>query len=278
MSFDRELSVAMDVAELAGLDIEKAFHNFQRSRFTLDRKQSGDSSSENDRIVENILRQVLTGEFPDYTFYGEEFGKTEGKSKYMWCWDPIDGTTQYALRIPHASISGALIDTVTRETLVGVVYNPITHDMYYARQHGGAHYKNKITGESHNIHITDDTDFKNMIVVFNPNNTENGMIDENGRMYAALRRHFRIVPVLYSTALDMTRVAEGLAGAVVSRMSHPYDHAAGALIVQEAGGIVQGSYDEKFNPLKCGAVAANNKETMQELRRAGVFEYMKRPS
>lgn len=276
MSHEKHLEVAMKAAITAGKEIEKAFSDFheQRQRFALDKKEVRDSSSEDDRITEKTLKEILLGEFPEYGYYGEGFGRDKKESNFEWVVDPTDGTTQKALAIPYFSISIALVDKAARETLVGVVFNPITHEMYYATKGSGAFYKNLKTGKEHRMQVSDSVDFKNLIATTNPNMDMPETIEISNKIWLALNKHFRIIPILFSSALEMTRISDGLAAALVCPRSAPYDHAAGALIVEEAGGIVVGPDGGKFDPTKRGVVAVNRKETLEELRRAKIFDYL----
>ena len=276
MPYEKQLEVAMNAAVTAGNEIEKFFmkHFEERARFALDKKESRDSSSHDDRLIEDILKDLLLDdEFSDYSWYGEEYADRR-EVDLEWVVDPTDGTTQKALNIPYFSISIALVDKQKHETLLGVVFNPITGEMYYATKDKGAFYKNFKMNETRKISVYDRTDFKHMIAFTNPNMDFLESIEVSGKIWLALNKHFRIVPVLFSTALDLTRIADGLAGVVADPSTAPYDHAAGALIVEEAGGIVVSPDGKKFDPLKRGIVAVNRKETLEELKRAKIFDYL----
>lgn len=276
MTYEKQLERAMQAAETAGQELEKFFNNYNenKQRFALDKKESRDSSSEDDRLIEDILKDLLLDEeFANYSWYGEEY-EDRREAEFEWVVDPTDGTTQKALGIPYFSISIALVNKATNETLLGVVFNPITGDLYYATKGGGAFYKNIKTNQKHKLKVSDGTDFKHMIAITNPNMDVPETIDVSGKIWVALNGHFRIVPIMFSTALDMTKIADGLAAAVITPRTAPYDHAAGALIVQEAGGIVVGPDGGKFDPLKRGCVAVNKKETLEELKRAGIFDLL----
>lgn len=275
MPYEKQLQTVMNAALTAGRELEKFFSNFQenRARFALDKKESRDSSSEDDRLIENMLKDLLLDKFPEYSWYGEEYADRR-EAQFEWVVDPTDGTTQKALGTPYFSISIALVDKETSETLVGVVFNPITHEMYYATKGGGAFFKNTQTNEQHKLSVPSGVDFKHLIAITNPNMDMPETIGVSLKILKALFDHFRIVSIMFSTALDMAKVADGLAGVVVCPRSAPYDHAAGALIVQEAGGIVVGPDGNKFDSLKRGCIAVNRMETLEELKRAGIFDYL----
>ena len=276
MSYEKQLEVAMQAATAAGQEIEKFFlrHFEERARFALDKKESRDSSSEDDRLIEDMLKDLLMDdEFANYSWYGEEYADRR-EAKFEWVVDPTDGTTQKALGIPYFSISIALVDKEKHETLVGVVFNPITGEMYHATKGGGAFYKNIKTCHDHRLKVSDSMEFRQLIAITNPNMDIPETINVSSRIWLALNEHFRIVPVMFSTALDMTKIADGLAGVLVCPRTAPYDHTAGALIVEEAGGIVVGADSRKFDPLSRGCVAVNNKAALEELKRAKIFEIL----
>lgn len=276
MPYEKQLEAAINAAQTAGQEIEKFFLQFSenRQRFVLDKNITRNSSSEDDRLIEDMLKDLLLDEqFANYSWYGEEYPDRR-EADLEWVVDPTDGTTQKALNIPYFSISIALVDKKNHDMLVGVVFNPITHDMCYATKGGGAFYKNTKSGASHKLSVSDRTDFKHLIATTNPNMDVAETIAVSGKIWLALNSHFRIIPILYSTALELAAVADGLSCAVVSPRTAPYDHAAGALIVQEAGGIVVGPDGGKFDVFERGIVAVNRKETLEELKRAKIFEYL----
>lgn len=276
MPYEKQLERAMSAAATAGAELEKFFlqYNENRQRFALDKKVSRDSSSEDDRLIEDMLRDLLLDEeFANYSWYGEEY-EDRREAKFEWVVDPTDGTTMKALNIPYFSISIALVDKEAHETPVGVVLNPITHEMFYATKGGGAFYRNTQTNETRKISVSGSIDFKHLIAFTGPNMDVAETIGASLKIMKSLTGHFRIIPVMFSAALDLTRIADGLAGVAVYGRTAPYDHAAGALIVQEAGGIVVGPDGKKFDPLKRGIVAVNRKETLEELKRAKIFDFL----
>ena len=275
MKFTKELEVAVQAAKEAGDEIAKHFHNFhgERARFSLEVKESRDSSSEDDKKIGNILKPRLTKAFPDFGYYSEEKGQRIG-GRYQWTVDETDGTTQKAMHIPYFSIAIGLNDTKLRKTVLSVVYNPITGEMFTTAESGKAYCHNLLTGEKHVMRVGNSTDFKQMIILFNPNLDVPPAYETYHKIYRKLFDGFRITPILFSSDLDLTRVADGLAGAVVSARTAPYDHV-GSLIVENAGGLVVGPDGKKFDPMRRGIIAANSKKTLKRLEDLGVVELCK---
>ena len=87
-----------------------------------------------DAQVERVIRERILAAFPNDSFFGEEGGGEFGRD--VWVVDPIDGTSNFARRIPHWCISIAFVRDMKTE--VGVIYQPPTDEMYAARRGGGA--------------------------------------------------------------------------------------------------------------------------------------------
>jgi len=88
---------------------------------------------ESDAEVERVIRERLLAAFPSDSFFGEEGGGDFGRD--VWVVDPIDGTANFARQIPHWCISLAFVRD--NRTEVGVIYQPVTDEMYAARRTGG---------------------------------------------------------------------------------------------------------------------------------------------
>jgi len=127
---------AREVARKAGEEFKKAFFLPK----VVSHKGRQDLVTETDKKIEEFLKQELAHHFPSHRFLGEEGvaaqgGREELSADPTWIVDPIDGTTNFVHSIPYCCISMAL--AVEREAVVGLVYNPVTSEMFTAiRGHG----------------------------------------------------------------------------------------------------------------------------------------------
>lgn len=125
---------ALGVVREAGRIAAEAYH--RRSELNVERKGTQDMVSEADRACEDRIVGALQQLFPDDGFLGEERGAKNEGAKATWIIDPIDGTANFLRGIPLWCVSlGLLADN---EFVIGVIYNPITEELYAARRGRGA--------------------------------------------------------------------------------------------------------------------------------------------
>ncbi|GAA3029673.1 inositol monophosphatase family protein [Microbacterium dextranolyticum] len=189
-----------------------------------------------DREVENLIRERLAAARPDDGFLGEESGAERGTSDVTWVVDPIDGTVNYAYGIPHYAVS---IAAVTGEPTpeewtaqAGVVFAPVVGELFSAARGAGA----SVDGRT--LAVTRVTDAGALLATgfgYDPA-THAGDL-ERVRTVMPLARDLRRAG---AASLDLAYVAAGRLDGYFERGLHPWDHAAGALLVTEAGGIVGG--------------------------------------
>ena len=155
-----------------------------------------------------------------------------------------------------------------------MIYNPITHELFSTTEGKPSMYTNFKTAEKHKMQVTPGTDFKQMIVLYNSNMDVPKAYDIYKQIYEKLFDSFRISPILFSSDLDMTKVADGLAGAVISPRTAPYDHIS-SLIVENAGGLVFAPDGSEFDPMRRGIIAVNHKKTFDRLEDLGIIDLCK---
>ncbi len=92
-----------------------------------------------DTAAEKTIRSALAKQYPDHGIIGEEFGTSDGVSRYRWIIDPIDGTRAFMMGLP---LWGTLIGVLDKETpVVGMMDQPFTQERFWAGSRGGAHYR-----------------------------------------------------------------------------------------------------------------------------------------
>jgi myo-inositol-1(or 4)-monophosphatase len=215
-----------ELARAAGEILREGFG----SALQVENKGAIDLVTQVDKEAEAFLLQQISERFPESQALGEEGGRLSGAGEGKWFIDPIDGTTNFAHGLPIfcVSIGYAKAD----ELLLGVVYNPIHEELYKAERGDGAQLNEK------SIHVNQvESVGDSMLVTGFPYDIRTNP-DNNLAEYArfALRTHG--VRRLGAAALDLCYVAAGYVDGYWEKSIKPWDIAAGALIVQEAGGLV----------------------------------------
>ena len=231
-----------DLAELA-LDIAQEAGALARRRRTegvaiaATKSTLADIVTEADREVEALVRGRLIEARPGDGFLGEESEAEPGTSGVTWVVDPIDGTVNYAYGIPHYAVSIAAVegdpDPARWTALAGVVVNPASGEVYRAARGGGAW----LGGQR--LSVSTPSEAGALIATgfgYDPA-THDGD-------FARLRRVMplaRDVRRAGAASLDLAYVAAGRLDGYFERGLNPWDHAAGGLLVSEAGGLIGGS-------------------------------------
>lgn len=191
-----------------------------------------------DQYTEALIRSRLQVARPSDGFLGEESLASAGSSGLTWVVDPIDGTVNFLYGIPAWAISIAVVegggDPQTWRALAGVVFNPITGELFEASAGGGA-FANKVA-------ITVNTG-----VPLNRALVGTGFGYRTDVKHAQIRILTEVLPSIRdirrggSASLDLCDLARGRLDAYYERGLQPWDHAAGAIIAEEAGARVGGT-------------------------------------
>jgi len=248
------LQVAIDAATEGGQVLMRYFREGVEVR---NKSAAGGASfdlvSDADLESEQAIAKRLRQAFPDHQLMGEEaLGKTIDPTACddLWVIDPLDGTNNYAHRIPHFAVSIAYYHC--GQPVVGVVYNPVTDDWYTAAATIGACHNGK------NVHVCDSTTLQQCIVGC-------GFYYDRGEM---MRRTLRVIEELFShqihgirrfgtASLDLCMVGCGQFGGFFEYQLAPWDYAAGRLFVELAGGKVTTSKGDPLALTTTGIVASN---------------------
>ncbi|MCK2216381.1 inositol monophosphatase [Actinomadura sp. ATCC 31491] len=223
------LDTAAEAARAVGPRLRKAF----RSRPEIDTKRDfHDPVTEHDRAAEETIRAVLEARAPGSAVVGEEGGPT-GSGDLVWYVDPIDGTANFAAGLPFFCVSIAA--AVGGELVAGVVYDPVREDEFTAstegawcngspiRARGAARDREAVLLCSYPQPIDLDTEGEPALL-----------------RYGRLLSSFSTIRRPGSAALQLAHVAAGWSDATYGTWSHPWDVAAGALLVRRAGGVYLG--------------------------------------
>ncbi|MFN9544813.1 MAG: inositol monophosphatase family protein [Alphaproteobacteria bacterium] len=195
------------------------------------RKGLADFVTKADLKAENVLREELVRTRPHYGFVMEEGGVIEGPDKsHRWFIDPLDGTINFMHGVPHFAVSVGL----EREghLVAGVVYNPVTDDMFTAEKGQGAWHNERRLRVSGRRELADA-----LVATGIPHRGRPGHEGFLGEVNAVMRE-VSGVRRFGSAALDLAWVAAGRYDAFWERSLSSWDVAAGIVLVREAGGIV----------------------------------------
>jgi myo-inositol-1(or 4)-monophosphatase len=205
--------------------------------------------TEVDHASEKAILEVIKKNHPDHQILTEESGALVQDSQYKWIIDPIDGTVNFAHRIPICCISIGLEHN--GQMILGAVYNPYIKEMFIAERGKGA------TLNDRPISVSKKDKVINACMVTGFPYT---YLDEpNGPLEVFERFIRRGVPVrrLGSAAMDLCWVAAGRFDAFYEHKLQAWDSAAGFLIVEEAGGTVTDMKGGPYSPYQPGIIASN---------------------
>jgi myo-inositol-1(or 4)-monophosphatase len=192
-------------------------------------KERMDYASEVDGLAEAEIVKELRRFHPAYAFLGEEGGAL-GTHRYTWVIDPLDGTSNYLHGIPHWCVSIGLVEN--GEPLHGVIFDPLRNELFVATRGGGAVLNDR------KIRVTERRDLSGALLVTGFAPRERSRLGPHLDCLRTLMQDAEDVRRTGSAALDLAWVAAGRADAYFEAGIQPWDIAAGALMVREAGGRI----------------------------------------
>jgi myo-inositol-1(or 4)-monophosphatase len=249
------LNVMIKAARQAARALKRDFGEVEHLQVSL--KGPANFVTAADRRAEQTIRDELAKARPGYSFLGEEGGEIAGTDKtHTWIVDPLDGTTNFLHSIPQFSISIALQrdDTI----VAGLVYNPITDEMFTAERGKGAFLNDKRLRVAARKRLAD------AVVGCGLPHYGRGDLELGRKELAAVQEKVAGLRRFGSAALDFAWVAAGRLDVYWERNLSPWDMAAGLLLVREAGGFVS-DLDGGDAILSKGHVIAGNETLHPEL-------------
>lgn len=262
MSHSPVLTVMMAAARKAGKAVSRDFGEVEQLQVS--KKGPSDFVTAADLKAEKIIFEELTKARPGYGFLGEERGAVEGSDKtHRWIVDPIDGTTNFVHAIPHFAISIAL--EREGQLVAGVVYNPITDDMYHAETGRGA-FRNDAR-----LRVAARRQLGEAVLATGiPFKGREG----HGQFFKELHQFTQRVAGVRrfgAASLDLAYVAAGRFDGFWERGLALWDIAAGVVLVREAGGFCAEIEGGDF--MQSGHIVAANEallpQMLERLKAAG---------
>lgn len=211
-----------------------------------------------DKKIEELLVNGIKKKYPHHKFIGEEESAENKRTPILtdeptWIIDPIDGTTNFIRKIPHACISIAL--SVKQEIVLGIVYNPTANEMYTAKKNQGAF----LNGEK--IQVNNCKKMNDAVVGYEISLIHAPAVrDKNIKRLYKLGSQAQGTRSFGSAALSLCYLASGAIDIYHIEDLKPWDMAAGAIIIREAGGIVLNPKGGEFDVMQPNIVSAATKE------------------
>ena len=240
------LATAVEAVLRAG-DIQMA--SFGAS-IEVSKKGAIDLVTEVDFAVERMFRAMIAERFPDHTVLAEELGSAgQREGRFCWIFDPLDGTTNYAHGLPIFASSLAL--EIEGVVTVGAIYDPTRKELFTASLGGGA-YLNGVP-----MRVSSTPSLLDALLVTGFPYTVHQASEELVSLFAAFLSEAQAVRRLGSAALDLCYVAAGRMDGFWEQHLKPWDMAAGALMLTEAGGRITAVDGSRFD-LRKGQLMASN--------------------
>ena len=221
-------------------------------------KGPGDFVSSADKRTEKTIIEELQKAHPEYGIVTEETGIiNKSNIKNRWIIDPIDGTMNFLNGIPQFAISIAYEEN--NEIICGVIFNPITNEMFCAEKGNGAYLNNT------RIRVSNKKKLKDALLVTGGPKGASKIKNKIYSEYINVSNNVSNVRKFGSAALDMAYVACGRFDGYWQRELNYWDIAAGVIILREAGGFIDFFEDDINYPLKKNVLASNS-NIHQELK------------
>ena len=213
-------------------------------------KGPGDFVSSADKRTEKILIEELQKAHPDFGIITEEAGIiNKSNIENRWIIDPIDGTMNFLNGIPHFAISIGYEEN--NEIKCGVIFNPITNEMFCAEKGNGAYLNNS------RIRVSNKKKIRDALIVTGGPKQASKIKDKIFSEYINISNNVSNVRKFGSAALDMAYVACGRFDGYWQRELNYWDIAAGMIILKEAGGFIDFFEEDPNLPLKKNILATN---------------------
>jgi myo-inositol-1(or 4)-monophosphatase len=239
---------AVQAARAAGKLMLANWHTPKRVNFAY----AHDIKLELDVRCQKLIGKILRAAFPQISLLGEEGCSGDANSEYRWVVDPIDGTVNYFHGMPHAAVSIALQkcdkwqvtgdkkDNRSRRqnhvtchpshvTVVGVIYGPFTDELWTAVRGGPARLNGRV------VHVSRCARVEDAVIAMGFSKSRLNLEKSLPHVNRLSRRAMKI-RIMGSAALELAYVACGRLDAYVERTINLWDIAAGALLVECAGG------------------------------------------
>lgn len=246
------INTAIKAAKAAGKILKDKYGSIH------DNVKSKDDASlvtELDTQCEKRIKEIISENYPDHGFVGEEEGVSNGEADYVWVVDPLDGTHNYVFGLPLFAVCIGL--AYKKEFIAGVVYFPALDQLFTAEKGKGSFLNGERLKAS-------DKDLGEGLVSLSSGYFR-GNIKNSQRIATQVMEKAFEIRISGCAAYNLISVATKTFVAMLTPCAKIWDVAAGAVIVREAGGIVT---DFEGNPVDLDSknfLAVNKRKTHEEL-------------
>jgi myo-inositol-1(or 4)-monophosphatase len=263
--FPDETRLALEAAHQGGVVLRRFWQQLAQEQ--IHEKSRGDLVTAADIAAEETIAEHLSRQMPEAAIVSEEGTARAGSGK-VWYVDPLDGTTNFVQGFPVFAVSVGLVESsdLKNPTLLsGVVFNPVTGDMFYAARGRGSYLGDVRLGVGTKTKLAD------AVIATGFPRRYHAELATYLREFRALFPQCRAIRRAGAASLDLCWTAQGVFDGFWEHKLSPWDIAAGVLIVQEAGGRCtdfedQAAFLENGNIL--GASPAIHAELLSTIRRS----------
>ncbi len=253
------LNIAVKAARRAGSIVNRAA--LDRTQLEIRSKRANDFVTQVDRAAETAIVEIIRQAFPDHAILAEEAGDLPGrdasaKAEYRWVIDPLDGTTNFIHGFPQYCVSIALQQRGA--TVHGVVYDPAKNELFTASKGSGAFLDDR------RVRVSKCTQLKDALIGTGFPFKELPRLELYFRQMKEVMQSASGVRRAGAAALDLAYVAAGRMDGFWEMGLSAWDMAAGALLIQEAGGLV-GDLDGNAGYLESGDIVAATPKVFPQL-------------
>ena len=227
ISHNKALAAAVKAARAAGKIMRDNWHLPKR----VNSAEAHDIKLELDVRCQKLIEKILRQAFPEIPLLGEEGDSGNVNAEYRWVVDPIDGTVNYFFGMPHAAVSIALQRRKGKiyETIIGVIYEPFTDELWTATLGGKTKLNGRVVRCSKRSRVGD-----SLVAIGFSKSKEN--LEKSLPHLNRLARRALKIRIMGSAALELAYVACGRLDVYVERTINLWDIAAGGLMVECSGG------------------------------------------
>ena len=246
-----ELETAVHAAHEAGNLLRANFNEVK----DVDEALAHDLKLALDKESQDLITDIILGQFPGHAIYGEEGLAGDQSSEHQWIVDPIDGTVNFFYGIPHFCIS--IAKRVNEELVLGVIYDPMVNELWTVEKGG----QTLLNGNP--VEVSKRTTLEESILFVGCGKDEKALNTGLERFRKGSLRA-RKMRMMGSAALGMAYIATGRLDAYVEARISLWDIAAGQLMIESTGGKVTLTPHEA-NPDVYSIVATNGKIPIEEI-------------
>jgi myo-inositol-1(or 4)-monophosphatase len=237
------MEIAADAASAAGNMLKAGIHDIQ----SVERKADSSLVTDLDAKAETCIIGMIRNHFPDHAIMGEESGRLQSDSEWLWIVDPLDGTHNFIRGLPLYGVSIGIARG--NELVAGVIYLPYDGLLYTAEKGSGAFRNGEKISASSTVPLSRCTMSFDSGIRYD--------LNTKTRVLAALAPKVFNIRMLGASSILLTLIADGRLDLAVEFDDKPWDFAAGAVIISEAGGRITDFEGGVLTPDSHQYVAAN---------------------